>query len=311
MRLFILMYVILLAGSCKQKTTEYNINDFGAKGDGLTINTQFINAAIEECHKNGGGTVLVPAGNYIVGTIRLLSNINLHLESGARLSGSKDTSDYLPMVAKLFNEGYNRYGMIYAADAVNISITGIGEINGNGTHFMNGIDKPHKGRDWNRQFTRQGDAYMREGDIFEDGPVSYKFRPGMLLTIERCENIQVTGVSLNDTPEWTVRLQDCDGAVFNGITIRTNPLIPNSDGIHCTSSRNIRISDCNIFAGDDAIVVTGFGDGIMPGQAYDSSKFKGNKTGYAENVVVTNCILSSRSSCIRVGYGQHPIRNLI
>lgn len=176
---------------------------------------------------------------------------------------------------------------------------------------MNGIDKPHMGRDWDRKYVRQGEAYMKVGDIFEDGPVSYTFRPGMMLTFERCENILISDVHLNDTPEWTVRLQDCDKAEFRGVSIETNPLIPNSDGIHCTNSRNVRISDCYISAGDDAIIVTGFGEGKMAGDATINVDAPGNNTGYAENVVVTNCVLSSRSACIRVGYGHHPIRNLI
>ena len=310
-RLLAFIAFVFCSSSCTNNKDTYSIIDFGAKADSTIINTKFINDAIHTCNKNGGGTVIVPSGTYSTGTIELLSNVNLHLEAGAKLMGSRDTSDYKPMPNILFDEGYNRYGLIYAVEAKNISITGQGEINGNGTYFMNGIDKPHMGHDWDRKYVRQGEAYMKDGEIFEDGPVSYNFRPGMLLFIERCENVKILDVSLNDSPEWTVRLQDSDNAEFRGVTIETNPLIPNSDGIHCTSSRNIRISDCHIFAGDDAIIVTGFGEGIMPGDSIDEAKFIGNKTGYAENVVVTNCVLSSRSACIRVGYGQHPIRNLI
>lgn len=308
---FIFCLIVILFSTCQQSTSTYIITDFGAKADETTMNTSFINDAIVACHNEGGGTVIVPAGVFLTGTVVLLSNVNLHLQPGAKLLGSRDTIDYKPMKNALFNEGYNRYGLIYAADAVNISITGTGEINGNGTFFMNGIDKPHMGRDWDRKYVRQGESYMKPGEIFEDGPVSYNFRPGMMVTIERCENITITDVHLNDTPEWTIRLQDCDKAEFRGVTIETNPLIPNSDGIHCTNSRNVRISDCYIFAGDDAVIVTGFGDGVMPGDTARNTGLPGNNTGYAENVVVTNCVLSSRSACIRVGYGHHPIRNLI
>lgn len=296
--------------SCNTPSNTYNILQYGANTESDFINTVSINKAIQACYANGGGTVNVPPGIFKTGTIILLSNVNLHLEAGATLLGSTDTVDYKPMNNALFHEGYNRYGIIYAADARNISITGFGEINGNGTSFMNGIDKPHMGHDWDRQYTRQGEAYMKEGTIFEDGPVSYNFRPGMMLTIERCENINIVDVHLNNTPEWTVRMQDCDHAAFRGVSIQTDPLIPNSDGIHVTSSRNVSISDCQIFSGDDAIIVTGFGDGLMPGDEV-AADYIGNKTGYAENVVVSNCILSSRSACIRVGYGHHPIRNLV
>ena len=91
-------------------------------------------------------------------------------------------------------------------------------------------------------------------------------------------------------------------------------MIPNSDGIHCTASRNIRIVNCNIRAGDDAIIITGFARiENTPGfNSNEQDKYThGNKTIYAENIQVSNCHLQSRSSGIRIGYGQHPIRRCI
>jgi polygalacturonase len=306
--------MVMLFG-CHSPSTTYNILDFGAKGDGKTINTRAINKAIIRCNRNGGGTVWIPPGTYISGTVVLLSNVILHLDPGAVLMGSRDTSDYLVMNEILFNEGYNRYGLICARDAKNVSITGSGEINGNGTYFMNGLDKPHTGGgDFDRKYIRQGDEFMKPGTVFEDGPVSYSFRPGLLIIFERCEQLHITDVVLRDSPEWTIRIGDCDDVDVRGISILNNPLIPNNDGIHVTTSRNVRISDCNVFAGDDAIIVTGFGNSPLPEDSVERPKNKnafGNKTGYAENITVTNCVLSSRSAGIRVGYGNHPIRNLV
>ena len=310
-----LSLITLSAISCRNQTTSYNILDYGAKGDGKTLNTGAINKAVEKCNYKGGGTVVIPPGTFVTGTIVLRSNVNLHLDPGAVLSGSKDTSDYMVMNNTLFSEGYNRYGMIYAMDAVNISITGSGEINGNGTCFMNGLDKPHMGgNDFDRKFIRQGDDFMKPGSIFEDGPVSYQFRPGLMVTLEGCENIHITDVLLKDAPEWTIRIGDCDNVDVSGISILNNQLIPNNDGIHVTTSRNVRISDCYIFAGDDAIIVTGFGNSPRPDDLIAKTRkplTTGNKTGIAENVTVINCVLSSRSACVRVGYGEHPIRNLV
>lgn len=307
--------LLLLVTSCHNQNSAYSILDFGAKGDGKTMNTKAINKAVEKCNSKGGGTVVIPPGTFVSGSIVLLSNVNLHLDPGAILIGSKDTSDYLLMDNTLFSEGYNRYGMIHATDAINISITGSGEINGNGISFMNGLDKPHMGgNDFDRKFIRQGEEFMKPGSIFEDGPVSYPFRPGLMITIEKCENVHITDLQLKDSPEWTIRIGDCDNVDVRGISILNNQLIPNSDGIHVTTSRNVRISDCNIFVGDDAIIVTGFGNTPQPDDLISKNKkplTTGNKTGIAENVTVTNCVLSSRSSCIRVGYGNHPIRNLV
>jgi polygalacturonase len=309
----VVILTLLTGSSCNTNEGVYNIGKFGARGDGKKNNTAAINKAIEACSKNGGGTVLVPPGRYITGTIELKQGVNLWLDHGAILFGSGDTSDYRPMNKVLFSEGYTRYGLIFAKNTSDISISGYGEINGNGTSFMNSIDKPHLGGDYDRKFTRQGENFMKPDGQFEDGPVSYEFRPGMMITMEQCENITISGVTMKDAPEWTVKLEDCDDAEISGITITNNKLVPNSDGIHCTTSRNIRISDCSIFAGDDAIIVTGFGSSPLPDdpQWENLKQIAGNKTGLSENITVTNCVLSSRSACIRVGYGKHPIRNLV
>jgi polygalacturonase len=292
--------------SCASKNqSPYNIVHFGAKSDGKTLNTSAIQKAINNCNQNGGGTVIIPAGQFITGAIRLLSNVNLYLDPGARLIGSADTADY--------RLDGNMHGMIFACKARNISISGEGEINGQGSLFhING--QVHLLRDFDRKFTRQGDLYAPL-DIFPpDGPIKYDARPGMMIVFEQCEQVTIKDVILKDSPMWTIRIGDCDDVLVTGISIHNNLLIPNSDGIHCTTSRNIRISDCDIRAGDDAIIVSGFatnvastGDPFVP-EDYTKREF-GNKTGYAENVTVTNCILQSRSAGIRVGYGTHSIRN--
>jgi len=304
----------LLAFQNCRKNDSFDVCRFGAVGDGKTLCTKAFNDAIATCASRGGGTVYVPAGTYYSGTIVMKSNINLHLEPGAVILASRDTADYMKMPTHQFQEGYVHFGLIYAADCKNISLTGHGVINGNGTFFMNSIDKPHSGNDFDRKFTRQGMDFMRPGAVIEDGPVSYNYRPGMLVVMLRCENVTVQDLMFYDSPEWTFRIGDCEDVLVTGITIRNNQLIPNSDGIHCTTSRNVRISNCDIVAGDDAIIVTGFGDEISGSEISRipyPSRNTGNKTGYAENVTVTNCVLSSRSAGIRVGYGENPIRNLV
>lgn len=299
------IFLFLLHGCAPKNQSVYNITDYGARSDGKTVNSVAIQTAIKACYRKGGGTVLIPQGNFVTGTIRLLSNVNLHLEPGARLTGSADTADYR-------FEG-ERHGMIYAFQARNISITGEGEINGNGTSFFDN-DKTHILRDFDRRYTRQGDRYAPEDTNPPDGPIEYDSRPGMMIVLLQCEQVVIKDVMFKDSPSWTIRIGDCDDVMVTGISIHNNLLIPNSDGIHCTTSRNIRISDCDIRAGDDAIIVTGFGtdvevSGDQPGTGDYTTREFGNKTGYAENVTVNNCLLQSRSAGIRVGYGSHSIRN--
>jgi len=302
-----LLWILVQSFYCITFAGQYNITDYGALADGKTVNTAAIQQAIATCNKGGGGTVTIPAGVFVSGTIRLLSNVNLHLEAGAVLSGSLNLDDY--------TYAGRRHGLIFADEAVNISITGHGEILGNGTRFMD-LDKSHISEDFERSRTRQGDVFMPADQLFADGPVAYTRRPGMLLVILQSENVQLCDIIFRDAPSWTIRLGDCDNVIVRGISILNNLLIPNSDGIHCTTSRNVRISDCDIRAGDDAIIVTGFG--LITDTSGDTTLRKvyktrtiGNKTGYAENVTVTNCVLTSRSSGIRVGYGDNCIRNCI
>ena len=287
---------------------DYHITSFGAVGDGRTVNTAAVQAAVDAASHAGGGRVVIPTGEFLTGTLIVKSNVELHLEAGAVLKGSPNLDDY--------ELSGIRRGVIFAADQRNITLSGHGVIDGNGTIFFD-PQKPHWGPDFDRQFTRQGEKYMDFSGGIEDGPIAYTARPGMMAVFIRCEGVTIEDLTLRDSAEWCVRIGDCDGVRVHGITILNNPLVPNSDGIHCTTSRNVRISDCDIRAGDDAVIVTGFGADIdVHGNDRHltldyAQRAVGNKTGYAENVTVTNCVLQSRSSGVRIGYGQTPIRNCV
>jgi polygalacturonase len=302
-----LVLVISMSVGCRQARQGYLITSYGARGDGKTINTTAIQQAIDACHEAGGGRVVIPPGDFVTGSIQLKSHVNLYLEPGARLLGSLDTADYRI-------EG-RRHGMIYAYQAKGITISGEGEVDGRGTRFHD-AGRAHLGQDFNRHVTRQGKDYLPEDPVPPDGPIGYDTRPGMMVVILQCEQVAIRDATFRDAPAWTFRIADCDDVVVTGISILNNLMVPNSDGIHCTTSRNVRIADCDIRAGDDAIIVTGFGTDVEVGGDVNkrldyTGRDYGNKTGYAENVTVSNCILQSRSSGIRVGYGINPIRNCI
>jgi len=291
--------------SLQVQAANYNILDFGAKGDGNFLNTKAINKAVEHCSQQGGGTVIIPSGTFVTGCIMLKSNVDLHLVAGAELLGSENMTDY--------KTGDETHGMIFCEDATNVSISGSGTINGNGIHFYE-KDKSHVYDEFDKSLTRQKENYMPEGTFFTDGPLKRISMPGMTIVFFHCTNVSMTGITIKDTPIWATRFGFCDGVLIEGVTIQNNILIPNSDGIHTTVSRNIRIANCNIVAGDDCIVVTGFPkDEETPefNSADQDAHTYGNKTIYAENITVTNCQLKSSSAGIRIGYGQHPIRRCI
>ncbi len=303
-RLLFLIFLVV-AGCHQENPHRFDITEYGARQGG-PVNTKEIQKAVQACHDHGGGTVVIPPGTWYSGTLELLSNVHLHLENGAVLKGSPNLADY--------ETRKGRMGLLHALNARNITISGDGTIDGNGTIYHD-ESKPHIATDFNREYIRQGNAYMKPGFDFSDGPIWKGERPGMTLVLMHCEDIALRSVTIKDTPAWAVRIGDCDDVKVQGITIRNNLLIPNSDGIHCTHSRNIAISDCDIRAGDDAIIVTGFGDDIGvsggPGDTLREPTYFGNNTPYAENITVTNCLLQSRSSGVRVGYGSFPIRNCL
>jgi polygalacturonase len=279
---------------------EYNILEYGAIKN--VLSTAAIQKTVDACYKAGGGTVIVPAGTFITGVVILKSNVNLYLEQGAELRSSLNLKDFVV--------SSDRYGMIFCQDAENISITGKGTINGMGSKFYE-TDKNHFYPEFDKKFTRQKERYLPEGLFSTDGPLELKPRPGMTIVFFHCNKVTIKDITVKDTPIWAFRFGYCEDVLVEGITIQNNLMIPNSDGIHMTVSRNVRIADCEIRTGDDCIIVTGFAKiENTPGfNSREQDKYiHGNKTIFAENILVSNCHLQSRSSGIRVGYGQHPIR---
>jgi polygalacturonase len=301
-RRLILSAVILFQVSLSY-SKDYLITDFGAATGKLS--TLAIQKAVDECFASGGGRVLIPPGTFITGPVILKSNINVFLESGAVLKGSENIEDY--------RTGNRGRGIFYCEDACNVSITGDGTIDASGSDFYD-FSRNHGSPDFDRSLTRQKEEYMKDGTFFTDGPVRRISMPGMTIVFFHCTGVTLSGITVKDTPIWAVRFGYCEDILIEGITIRNNILIPNSDGIHCTASRNIRISNCDIVAGDDAIVMTGFdkNENVPPySMKEQEKKTYGNKSVYAENMSVINCQLRSSSAGIRIGYGQHPIRRCI
>lgn len=251
----------------------YNIKDFGAIGDGGSLNTEAIQNAIDACHKNGGGRVLAEGGTYLFGSITLKSNVELHIAANAILLGSQRCEDY-PEREDVFHvksellPRWRNACYIYAERSENISITGMGTIDCNGDCFMR-IREPEK--DW---------KYER---CEPNSPPRVVFFAG-------CRNVRIENITMTNQPAgWSYWISDCDYVSIDGIKIIANVEYPNNDGIHINSSRNVTVSNCSITCGDDCIVV------------------RANNVSLAENkicerVTVTNCNLTSYASGIRIGW---------
>jgi polygalacturonase len=288
---------ILFAISCQTPSTR-SVTEFGAIGDGKTLNTDFLQKAVDAVFDAGGGTLTVPPGVYVTGTVELKSNMTLHLESGATLLGSPDLGHY-----RRYPNG-TQMGILYARNAENIAITGFGSIDGNGRSFV----YPDRVKDLPadmKRFTRQGEAYLDTLLGVQDGPVVpfEHRRPYQMLLLTGITNLNIRDIRIFDSPFWAVHIADSDGVTVTGVRIRNSLLMPNADGINMTSSRNVVVSDCDIVAGDDALAFSGYSvHHELPG--YQDIRH------VSENVTVSNCVLQSRSAGIRVGgIDQNDLRN--
>ena len=278
------MVLLAASGLCAQSLPVCDVRSFGARGDGSTRDTAAVAAAVGACEKQGGGTVYFPAGRYVIGTVQLYSHIHLKLESGAVLSGSHDIHDYLPSPPFGFARDYGvnltgegtLLGMLIAENAQDISIDGGGEIDGQGDSFMQ-LKVAHKGEDYDEHFVRDAEKFDAAMNSLEYGPVEPDHRPGTMVVFYHCANVRINGITLRSAPNWTLHLQDVEGAVISGIQILNDARIPNNDGIDCMQCRHVRISDCDIQTGDDGFAIVG-----------------------SEHLNVSNCSISSRSAAIRL-----------
>jgi hypothetical protein len=274
---------------------EIDVRDHGARSGADDIQTRAIQAAIDAAAANGGGTVVVPAGNFVTGAVRLRSHVMLRVAPGAVLKGSGRLEDY-------FVDG-QLVGLVSAVGAQNVGVCGSGVIDGNGMAFMD-PNTPHVGGDFDRRFVRQGERYLRERDAADDGPMLFKKRPGNMVVFADCTNVRVSDVTLREPSYWTLHVNGCSDVVIRNITVDNRQDVPNNDGIHCSTSRDVRISGCTITAGDDAIAISGVNDhaGAVPGFiGYDRA---------CERVTVSDCTLRSRSAGVRIGYGHNDVRDV-
>jgi hypothetical protein len=262
--ILVTIWMLLVGGASAQSV--YDVSVFGAKGDGVTDDAAAIQQAIDQCSRDGGGRVLFPRNHtYLAGPVELKSHVELHLEATATLMANPDESIY-----HLSAFGENRgEGMLwlYAKDAENISITGKGTIHGNGIAFMG--------------------AELE--DSYELKPLAdqtFDPRPHVL-TLTNVRNLTIRDVTIKEGAYWTVHLIGCDEAVIDGINLLNNLKIRNGDGIDLDHSKNVRIANCHITSGDDCICL--------------KNRREFEQYGSCHDIVVTNCVMSSRSCAIKIG----------
>ncbi len=251
------------AAVIKKNTEEFNILDYGAKPDGETLNTTNIQAAIDAAHKNGGGKVIIPQGRYVTGSIILKSNVEFHLEKNAVILGTTDPIHY-----KRFRWWK---ALVLANGQENVSLTGQGEINGQG-----------------RKLSLHIDSLFYAGEIdsadynFVEMRSKERLRP-QLVEFAECKNVTVKNVLLTNAACWVQTYDKCDNVIIDSVRVVSDAYW-NNDGMDISDCKNVRVTNCDIDSADDGI--------CLKSHSYDH---------YCDEVYIANCNIRSSASAIKFG----------
>jgi len=287
--------IIFLLAFCpcfSLKAKTYNLQELGADMTGTKNCSELINKTIEKASSEGGGTLYFPAGKYLTGPIYMKSNITLYLESGAVVTFSDRFEDYLPFM-KVRWEGVfmNSFApLINAQNAENITITGRGVLEGQGKKWWDmlrqiagDVRKNGKLSSLSPLQQQWSDANkdLKVDDYYQSTIERRFFRPPFIQFLE-CDNVTIEGITIQNSPFWTINPVGCNNIVVHGVTISNPAGAPNTDGIDPSSCSNVRISDCFIHVGDDCVA-------IKSGRDADGRKY-GKPS---EDITITNCVMLS------------------
>lgn len=256
----IILFSVIFGFSLTAK--DFTVSDFGAKNDGLTINTNTIQKAIDFVHEQGGGRLIFETGSYVTGSVYLKSNVTLHLEQGATILGSTNPFDYIKD-AKI---GW--MSMIFAVNQENIGITGKGTINGRG--FLTAYNMVN---------------YIHRG-IYTD-PLKYD-RPNETnrpqnIYFRECKNIRIVDITLRDPGSWNQTYDQCQNLYVDHIYVDSKSYW-NNDGIDIVDCDGVVIKNSYFDAADDVIC------------------FKSHSAEHmCQNVVVDNCVGRSSANGLKFG----------
>jgi len=264
--LFVVAAVLFFFGTvCRADNGVYNITDYGAKGDGKTINTAAIQSAIDACNKAGSGRVLVPSGKFVTGTIIMKDNVELHVSHGAILQGALGPENYplqpKPEFRSYIFQSHRWYSLIYAEKAKHIAVTGTGTIHGPGKHF--------RATDW-----------IIRG--------KWARNPRIILFVS-CKDIRVQDIHFRDSTFWIQHYINSENIIVRGVEVFSRTPAPNqsNDGINMDGCNQVTVSDCIFNTGDDSIV------------------FKSTGPTVCKNIAVTNCVVTSGGHGIKFGSESH------
>src|SRR6185436_16915584 len=266
---------------------DVDLRRHGAKGDGASDCSGAFRAAIDACHDAGGGRVVVPAGRFLTGAIRLRSNVNLHLSEGATIAFRPEAEAYLPLVLTRFEgvELMNYSPFVYALDERNVAITGRGTLDGQASAQQWWSWRTGQAPSRTRLIQMAADGVPPEKRVFGDG--TSRLRPNFVQPY-RCENVLIEDVTVVNSPMWELHPVLCRNVIVRGVTINSHG--PNNDGCDPESCRDVLIEKCTFDTGDDCIA-------LKSGRNDDGRRLHTP----IENVVIRDCDMRDGHGGVVIG----------
>lgn len=286
------------------KHDTFNIAQFGAVADGLTLNTQAINKAITACNAKGGGVVLVSGGIWLTGPIEMKSNVNLHVERDGILLFTTDFDQY-PLTEGTYEgrRSARNQSPIQGANLENIAITGRGVIDGNGDVWrMVGKDRltesqwrakvasgglvSSDGRIWfpsaktKLAFEQKRTSVLQPGQTLKDFEDIKDFLRPNLVVFNNCKKVLLEGVTFQNSPAWCLHPVLCEDLTVRNVFVKNPDYAQNGDGLDVESCKNVLIEGSTFDVGDDGICIKSGKD--------EEGRKRGRPT---ENVVIRNNIV--------------------
>lgn len=265
-RFWVLLFLLLPLWSSAK---DYSIVDFGAKSGGIILNSTSIQNAINQAHQDGGGRVIIPKGTFLCGSIVTKSNVEIHLEKGAILLGSKVLSDYYAISP-------NKWPALIMADSAHhFSISGKGTIDGQGRALAMHVDSLFY-------------AGILDSSLYqfkERRPLAHT-RP-QILQFANCSKIAITGITIKNSASWVQYYDICTDVLIDKIRVESVAYW-NNDGIDIIDCKNVRITNSFINASDDGICI----------KSYQRA---GNVVAFCDSIYVGNCTVRSSASAVKLG----------
>lgn len=279
---------------------SFNIKDYGAVGDGHTMNTQAIQKAIDACNEAGGGKVIVPPGLWLTGPIELKSNVNFHADRGALILFSPDHKDY-PII-RTPGGGFVVASPVYGFGLENIAITGGGLFNGNGTTWRP-VKRSKVTESLWKKFVNSGGVVSADGNIWYPSetamsgdknfvqfkkdkkkltaedllPLRDAMRP-RLVSLLNCKRILIDGVTFENSPSFAFNPNFCEDMVIRNLKINNEYWAQNGDGIDIGSCKRVLLYKSTVTAGDDGICMK-------------ASIVKNSSGPVLQNIVIEDCVV--------------------